>query len=692
MKKLATSAVAAAALILAPATATATTQPETTDEFTILATTDLHGHMVDWDYFVGEPFGAEDPEDARGLDRLATAISEVRAEKGEDSVLLVDNGDANQGNPLQTYYHQERKEGTVDPVASVFNYLKYDAGTVGNHEFNYDLDDLQQYAGNLNMPLLGANVIEVATGEPYLKPYEIISKETVNGQTIDIGVIGLVTPGVRIWDRGFVEGILEFQDVVVAAEKWVPVVEEQADVVVVLAHTGLNEAGYVWDPADLNHDVGTSLAENVPGIDVIIGGHSHSTRDVQQYFTNSDGGTVLWSQPGYHGRFLANVTVPIIIGDDGEPTVSWTEELRPTAEAMHAPNYAPHQGVIDAAQPWHDGTNDWVATKVATATETMSGATSPWEDTPILDFVNKVQTEEVERGLAGTEYEGIPVLAEASPFSRNAVFPEGDVTIANMAGLYTFDNTLLGVELTGAQVKDYLEWSARYYVQQEPGAEIEDWSTVTNASDGNRNIPDYALDVLSGVNYHVNISQPVGERIENLSHPDGTPVADDDRFILAINNYRQSGGQNYPHVANAPVRYDEVKSIRDLMIDWAIQNEVINPDDFFVENWTLSTSSVEVEEPTEPTEPTTPVEPTEPTTPVEPTEPPTPTEPTDPVSPTPVDDDDTVKPAPQDPSDPVSPDEENLSNTGAAVRTIIIIAIVLLVVGGLLSFLRRRGR
>lgn len=241
---------------------------------------------------------------------------------------------------------------------------------------------------------------------------------------------------------------------------------------------------------------------------------------------------------------------------------------------------------------WHEKTKKWVETVVAKATEDMPAATSAWEDTAILDFINYVQTEEIKRAMKGTENEGLPIVAEASPFSREAVFKKGDVTIADMASLYIYDNTLFGVKMDGAQLKEYLEHSARYYKQQEEGAKIDDWSTVTNAQyDGmTRGIPDYSYDVLSGVSYHINISKPAGERIENLTWTDGTPVKDNDEFILALNNYRQSGGSGYPAVKEAEVVYDEQVAIRDLMIEWATKNKTIDPANFFAKNWDVSTS------------------------------------------------------------------------------------------------------
>lgn len=565
-------------------------------DLTVLASTDIHGRSLNYDYFTGAPYG--EGAKALGMEHLATAIAQTRAAKGADSTLVLDNGDANQGNPLQTYYQNNRTATSVDPMASVFNLLGYDAGVVGNHEFNYGPDAAAQYTQNLTMPLLGANVIDTATGAPAYEPYTMIEK-TVGGEKIQVAVIGVVTPGVRVWDKATVEGKLEFKDAAATVAEWAPKVKAAgADVVVVLAHTGLDAEGYTYNPADLTENVAKSVAEQSTDVDVVVGGHSHVTNKVQEYFTNKNGEPVLYTQPGYWARFLSEVTLPLVKEADGDIEVKWTETEKPTAVALNAGDYAADASVLAAIEPYHSKTTEWVQTVVAQASAEMPAATSAWEDTAVLDFINMVQTEEVTRALTGTQYEGLPVVAEASPFSRTAVFKQGDVTIADMASLYIYDNTLYAVELTGAQLKDYLEWSARYYKQQEPGAEITDWSTVTNAlyEGATRGIPDYSYDVLSGVNYHINISKPVGERIEGLTLPDGTPLADDQKVILALNNYRWSGGSGYPHVTAAPIVYEEQKAVRDLMIDWAIINKTIDPTTFFVKNWTVGTSSLPTEQ------------------------------------------------------------------------------------------------
>ncbi|WP_054952098.1 bifunctional metallophosphatase/5'-nucleotidase [Flaviflexus massiliensis] len=458
------------------------------------------------------------------------------------------------------------------------------------------------------MPILGANVLNKGTTDPYLTPWTMVEKTTADGQTVDIGIIGVVTPGVRIWDRLLVEDTLEFQAPVEAVQRYIPEVEAAgADVVIVLAHTGLDRVDYEWTAGDLEEDVATSIANHTSGVDIIVGGHSHQLNNVEVYLENADGEEVLFTQPGYHARFLSQVDIPLQLDSEGNPEIVWSDTEKPTAVALNAVDYEVDDEILGVIQPWYDETLAWVAQVVAQATETMPAITSVYEDTAIVDFISHVQTQEVERALAGTEYTDLPVVSVAAPFSRTAVFNEGDVTVADMAALYIYDNTLMAVELTGKQLRDYLEYGARYYAQVEEDSEIN-WDEVTNAvyPDVPRGIPDYAYDILSGVNYHINISKDLGSRIENLTLPDGTPVEDDTRIVMVLNNYRQSGGSGYPHVVDAPVIYNEQKAIRDLMIDWAITNEVIDPADFYVKNWTVSSSTVIAEEPEEPEEPETP--------------------------------------------------------------------------------------
>ncbi|GMA31533.1 bifunctional metallophosphatase/5'-nucleotidase [Litorihabitans aurantiacus] len=480
---------------------------------------------------------------------------------------------------------------TQHPMAKAFNVVEFDAQTVGNHEYNYDLDLLDAYERDLaDTAVLGANVVSEETGEPYHEPF-VLEERTIGGEEVTVGILGLVTPGVRIWDRQYVEGEVEFRDMVETAKEWVPVVAEQADVVVVLAHTGqgtVPDEGY--DPAALHENVANNIAYQVPGIDLLVAGHSH--RDLPEtVVTNVAGERTVITQPSHWGRGITETTLTLL--PDGDGGFSVDTETAPPIVVPHygRDGYAEDPAVVEAIAEQHEATVEYVNTPVATSVQELPAATSRYEDTPIIDFINDVQQTTVAQALAGTDKADLPVISQASPFSRTALFPEGEVTIRDIAGLYIYENTLRAVELTGAQVRDYLEYSARYFVQTERGATF-DPETGTNAMypGDTRGIPDYNYDVLSGLDYTIDVSEPVGQRIKGLTFPDGSPLADDAVVVMAVNNYRASGGGGFPHVADAPVVYDDLLEIRQLLIDRAQERGVIDPADFFMPNWELTTA------------------------------------------------------------------------------------------------------
>jgi len=542
-------------------------------QLTMLATTDLHGHAQDWDYFRNAPY-TERSGDTTGLARVSSAIDSVRAAKGEDSVLVVDNGDFLQGTPLTYLAAQQSGEGE-HPMAAAYDAIGYDAQVVGNHEFNYGLDTLGDYIDDVDHPVLGANVVDAATGEPYLQPYTLQKMHVPGSKPVTVGILGLTTPGSAIWDKGNVEGRVEFRDMVETAAKWVPIVDAQADVVVVLSHAGVGgtssyESGTV--PTENPSDV---IARTVPGIDAMVVGHTHLDRPSQVITNEVTGEDVLLTQPYRWGATVSQVDFSLT------KTRGQWDVTSATATALRTKDFPEDPEVLAVVAGAHQETVDYVNQVVATSTEQLTTLTSRYEDTPILDFIQQVQTETVDAALEGTDRADLPVLSIAAPFSREAVFPQGEVTIRDIAGLYVYDNTLEAVELTGAEVRAYLEKSAGYFTQV-PATGVVDPETITNAT----GTPDYNYDVLSGVDYDLDVSQPVGSRVTRLEI-DGTPVADSDRFVVAVNNYRRSGGGGFPAISTAPVVYNEQREIRQLLIEWAQEHQVIDPADFYTENWQL---------------------------------------------------------------------------------------------------------
>jgi 2',3'-cyclic-nucleotide 2'-phosphodiesterase/3'-nucleotidase len=225
---------------------------------------------------------------------------------------------------------------------------------------------------------------------------------------------------------------------------------------------------------------------------------------------------------------------------------------------------------------------------IGTCREALSIAEAPFRDVPIIDLIGRVQADTVKAALAGTAYASLPVLAQAAPFNRTASIPAGEVKLRDAAGLYVFENTLEARKLTGAQLKDYLEYSMKYFAQVPAGAAV-DKATLTNAA----NTPDYNFDSVYGLSYDVDISKPVGQRIVNLSYG-GAPIDPAAEFVLAVNNYRANGGGNFPHVAAAPVLWSNSEEIRNTMITWVKAKGVIDPADFASVDWRLVREGVPV--------------------------------------------------------------------------------------------------
>jgi len=225
---------------------------------------------------------------------------------------------------------------------------------------------------------------------------------------------------------------------------------------------------------------------------------------------------------------------------------------------------------------------EYVNQVVGTATETLTTVEARYKDAPIIDLITKVQEDVVRAALAGTEYASLPVISQASPFSRTSEIPAGKVTIRDLSSLYVYDNTLVAKLMTGAQLKAYLEYSAEYFVQTAAGAPV-DVEKLTNAN----NRPDYNYDYVSGLSYEIDIAQPAGSRIRNLSYNGGV-LDDAQKFVFAVNNYRANGGGAFPHVASAQELWSESTEIRTRIAEWVTAKGVLDPKDFASVDWKLT--------------------------------------------------------------------------------------------------------
>ncbi|MEV0269434.1 5'-nucleotidase C-terminal domain-containing protein [Hamadaea sp. NPDC050747] len=580
----AAAAVAAAPLIGATPAQAGSAKTKSWD-LTLLGTSDLHGNVYNWDYYKDKEYDDSAHNDV-GVAKLATLVNQIRAERQGKATLVLDAGDTIQGTPLATFYAKQEpitSTGETHPMARSMNVIDYDAVTLGNHEFNYGLPLLDLWIRQLGFPALAANAVDAATGQPAYQPY-VIKKVSLgeDAPTLRVGILGLTNPGVAIWDRGNVEGKLEFRDMVATALKWVPIMRAQgADIVLVSAHGG-DSGTSSYGPELPNENPAALIAQQVPDIDAILFGHAHN-EVVQRFVTNDiTGEQVLLSEPSKWGQRLTRMDFTLTRERGVWRVASKRSTMLNTNTVVEDP------AVLDAVRAQHNKTVAYVNQVVAQSVVELSAAESRYKDTAILDYINKVQTDTVAAAMASTQYATLPVLSIAAPFSRTAVFPAGDVRIKDVAGLYIYDNTLEAVLISGAEVRAYLEYSAKYFRTLAVGAPV-DPETINDPA-----VPDYNYDTLSGVDYDIDISKPIGQRITKLTHAGtDTPVADADQFVIAVNNYRRSGGGNFPGIVKTQV-YNEQKEIRQLLIDWAQAKGSINPADFFQPNWRLVREGVPV--------------------------------------------------------------------------------------------------
>ncbi|MFH9721543.1 bifunctional metallophosphatase/5'-nucleotidase [Streptomyces sp. NPDC017254] len=579
-------AVAGAVAVPAEAHGPGRPRPRKRYSFTVMGTTDLHGNVFNWDYFTDKEFDDKAHNDV-GLAKISTLVDQVRKEKGRRNTLLIDAGDTIQGTQLSYYYAKidpiTARRGPVHPMAQAMNAIGYDAAALGNHEFNYGIPVLRKFEEQCDFPLLGANALDAKTLRPAFAPYSIHRLRTPHGKDVRVAVLGLTNPGIAIWDKANVSGKMVFPGLEEQAAKWVPKLRSMgADVVVVSAHSDSSGTSSYGDQLPHVENAAGLVAEQVPGIDAILVGHAHTEIPEYRVKNKETGKDVVLSEPLKWGQRLTLFDFDLV-WEKGR----WTVE-KVAAQVLNSNTVAEDPEITGLLGDEHKKVVAYVNQIIGTSTAAMTTADAPWKDEPIIDLINVVQAETVKAALAGGAYAALPVLSQASCFSRTAHIPAGQVSIKDAAGLYPFENTLEARLMTGAQLKDYLEYSARYYVQTPAGAPV-DTAKLTNAD----SIPDYNYDAVSGLTYEIDIARPAGSRIVNLSF-EGGPLDPAATFVLAVNNYRASGGGAFPHVANAQQLWANSDEIRNTIIQWVKAKGTVDPGLFASVDWKLTRDGVPV--------------------------------------------------------------------------------------------------
>jgi 2',3'-cyclic-nucleotide 2'-phosphodiesterase/3'-nucleotidase len=561
----------------------------------ILETTDLHANVVGYDYFKL----AADP--SLGLDRTATLIAQARREF--PNTLLFDNGDTIQGTALGDYQAVVApvKCDQVLAVYKAMTRLGYDGGSVGNHDFNYGLGFLGQVTGSRfdvpgiprpakpcagpGFPIVLANVYSVRTHAPLFAPYRILEKrvraEDADGHpveaTVKVGIIGFTTPTIMSWDKRLLEGRVYTEGLVETARRYIPEMRRQgADVIVALSHGGLD--GSPYSPTMEN---GNYYLAQVAGIDALLLGHAH------QLFPNPASKVAQFDLPHLDKVRGTVFGVPAVMANlwgknlgvirfelhhDGKGWRIDRDRTVVEARATRQPDHsyvAADSAVLDLVRPEHEATIRYVQTPVGSTDFRMASYFADVGDPSALQVVNAAQADYVRAYVKANlpQYKDVPVLSVSAAFKAGAAGPAdytdvapGNLALNNAADLYLYPNTLTAVKVDGAGLKAWLERAAGRFNTIDPARTAP--QELVNAG-----FPSYNFDTVTSpdLRYEIDVTRPPGDRIRHLASR-GKPVASDQAFLVATNNYRASGGGNFPGLDGSRTVIAAPDTNRDVLI------------------------------------------------------------------------------------------------------------------------------
>lgn len=499
-------------LLLFALTATTLSAKPREIRFKILETTDVHGNYFPYDYLNQEP----------GKGSLIRAYSFVKAQRQlmkPQHVLLLDAGDILQGQP-SAYYYNFIDTVSQHACASVLNYMQYDAATVGNHDIEAGHAVYDRWTKECRMPMLGANIIRTSTGQPYWRPYTIIKKDGVR-----FAVLGLLTTGIPNWLPENLWSGMRFDDMVEVARKYMPEMRRQADIVIGLFHSGVGRENATGTK---NENASLQVAQQVPGFDLILCGHDH--RKANRKIANINGDSVLVLNTGANAHFVA--VADLVVEKNGKKVSvkSATGHLEDIDQWEVNPEMLAHfQPQIDAVKKFTQEVIGHNATELTTRPAFFGPSA-------FVDFIHQLQLK-----ITGAQ------ISFVAPLSFDARIPVGTIRVSDMFNLYKFENMLYVMQLTGQEIKDFLEYSYAGWTQQmtSPSDHLLLFNdrTINSPESWQRlRTPSYNFDSAAGILYEVDVTKPRGQKITIKSLATGEPFDLKQTYRVAVNSYRGNGG------------------------------------------------------------------------------------------------------------------------------------------------------
>ncbi|MGF1585371.1 MAG: bifunctional metallophosphatase/5'-nucleotidase [Bacteroidales bacterium] len=532
----------------------------------IIQTSDVHGLLFPYDHINHSP--------AEGsLARVHRFVEDERA-NNDQVVILLDNGDILQGQPMVYYYNFEN-QNDEHILTRVMNFMKYDAATVGNHDIEAGHEVYDRVVAGSGFPWLAANILKKGTEEPYFKPYTILEVEGIK-----IAVMGLITSMVPEWLPETLWVDMEFLEMVPEAERWMQIVQEKEkpDIVVGLFHEGFGSTRKDGNNGESIYENGSAeVASLVPGFDVVLIGHDH--REWNTQIQNSSGNSVLVMGPGSHARQVSVAEIDLTYNRNSD---SYIKEIK--GEIVSLAGVEPDNAFMKEFEKEIEEVNNFVTRRIGEFSETISSRDAMFGSSAFVDLIHMLQIE-----ITGAQ------ISFAAPLSFDAEISRGEVNVGDMFNLYRYENFLYTMELSGKEIKDYLEFSyGNWYNHMQDQDDLlllyrrDEKGDISVSSDGQRYLlaePSFNFDSAAGIDYTVDVSKPEGSRIKISKLSNGDLFSMEATYSVAINSYRGSGGGGHLE-SGAGIPAEEFpdriisstqRDLRHYLIRWIEENNVVDP-------------------------------------------------------------------------------------------------------------------